>query len=64
MKHAPRERRLIELTAEVAREHVALERDEGVSHPSHGRDVAMAVHDVQRVVAMRLARRADPEAWS
>lgn len=64
MKHTERERRLIELTVQVAREYAAIEAEEGISHPSHGRDVADGVHAVQRVVAMRLARRSDPEAWS
>lgn len=64
MKHTERERRLIGLTAQLVREHAELEREEGISHPGHARDVVDGVHAVQRVVAMRLARRVDPAAWS
>lgn len=63
MKHTERERALIQQTADVMRAFRLLELYEGSSHPSHHPDVVRAVHDIQRVVAMRLARRADPEAW-
>lgn len=61
--HTEREVRVIAATAALMRAYAELEREEGASHPSHGRDVADAVHVVQRVVAMRFARRADPFAW-
>lgn len=63
IRHTRAERRVIEASAELARAWNSLRREEGDSHPSHSKDVERAIHDVQRVVAMRLARRADPEAW-
>lgn len=63
MKHTERERALIKQTAELMRAFGDLELDEGRSHETHRGDVVRAVHDIQRVIAMRLARRSDPEAW-
>jgi hypothetical protein len=57
------ERRVLSAAVELARAYRTLEETEGSIHHSHGRDVADAIHVVQRVVAIRLAKRSDPEAW-
>lgn len=61
--HTEAERRVLHAAVDLAQAYNALQREEGVSHPSHGQDVADAVHVVQRVIAVRLAKRVDPEAW-
>jgi hypothetical protein len=62
-KHTEAERKVVDAAVTMWNAFAELERTEGVSHPSHRRDVADAAHVVQRVVAMRLARRVDPETW-
>lgn len=62
-RHTQAELDVIAATVQVQRAYTALERVEGASHPSHAVDVTRAVHDVQRVVAMRLARRVEPGTW-
>lgn len=63
-RHTVLERQVIAATRELAQAYARLESVEGRDHPSHGRDVADAVHVVQRIVAMRLARRVAPGEWS
>lgn len=63
MRHTPAERRVLKAAEELVSAFRALERIEGQAHPSHGRDVADAVHVVQRIVAVRLAKRVDPGSW-
>lgn len=62
-RHTEAERDVINATMGLTKLYKHLERTEGVDHPYHLRDVADAIHVIQRTVAMRLARRADPEAW-
>lgn len=61
--HTPAEMHVLEAARNLAGAFRTLEHEEGEAHPSHGRDVADAVHVVQRIVAIRLAKRADPDAW-
>ena len=34
-----------------------------VDHPSHQADFVAAIHSAQRLIAIRVARRVDPDAW-
>lgn len=61
--HTEAEQDVINATMGLVRLYRHMETTEGADHPSHWRDVADAVHVIQRTVAMRLARRVDPEAW-
>lgn len=62
-RHTERERRVVAATVEVYRAWRDLAQHEGEGHPSHTRDVADAVHDIQRILAIRLARRVEPDIW-
>ena len=59
-KLTPEEAEIILLAADVANLHGRLPE----VHPDHHRDVADAVHLIQRIVMSRVARRCNPDVFS
>lgn len=55
----PEENEILDLTVEVWNKFAGLE----VQHPSDLDDFYRAIHDIQRIVAMRVLRREYPEVF-
>lgn len=53
------ERKVLLLTAEVANEYSRLDP----VHPSEMDEMVLAIHQVQHLIARRVARRVNPEIW-
>lgn len=58
-RHTDAEKHIIDLTRELFLEFRKLNNH----HPSEIHDVANAIHRIQDIIAMRLARRVEPTIW-
>jgi predicted transcriptional regulator len=54
------EKKVLALTADVANEYIKLE----AVHPSEMDEMVYAIHQIQHLIARRVARRVDPDVWS
>jgi len=54
-----KEDKIIKMTADIWNEFKTLEQ----THPSDMEDLADAIHDIQKIIAVRLARRIKPEQF-
>lgn len=55
----PEEREIVEMLAQAFNKFVAL----GGKHPADNSEFCTAIHDAQKTIAMRVARRVNPDVW-
>jgi hypothetical protein len=60
VKLTEQERKILALTAEVWNEYTKLEE----VHPNEFEELSLFVHQIQYLMARRVARRVDPEIWA
>lgn len=58
-KLTEQERKILDLTAEIWNEYTLLDE----VHPDEFEELRLFVHQIQYLLARRVARRAEPEIW-
>jgi hypothetical protein len=53
------EKRIVDLSADIWNEFLTLEQ----THPSDIEDLSKAIHDIQKIIAVRMARRSNPSTF-
>jgi hypothetical protein len=59
----PRERKVIDLLVQTWNSYLDLCDNEGSQHPNDMDDFANGIHDCEKIIALRIARREDPDTF-